>query len=377
MEKFTSKICGAVTALVAMFCLFSCNPEPKATDVEFSYATFTADEGEENAYISVYLMQSPEKFPVVVDMEVEMTAGRDAEGKELALNDVIEFVETDKTYTATSTGARTATITGVEVTYSTYNQKVYFNVKQNDYLQSETITIEFRLTKVDGSKMGNIQNTTLTIIDDEKAPLVKVGYYKTLYTAPADATREGAGSFWLRLQKVGKYKYVASEWFGLSRPRLLGTYAPENNTISFDGTDYDHLLWQEATADDEKPFEPINAFQNDTIWGNAYDVQGRITQILQMRGAGSNGLGSIVLTTEEIAENAKGVVLSIDAPCGFDIYNYDSDRHIKGSLEGTYDAMERSESMTFSTTNYDDASAAPSTRSGAITPFAFGGWDVK
>ena len=377
MEKFISKIGWVVVALCATLSLASCNPEPNFTDVEFSYTTFDSNEGEENDYISVYLMQSPYKFPVVVDMDVEMVKGKNAKGEELTLVDVIEFIETDQTYTVTSDSSnpRKATITGVEVTYSTYNKRIYFNTKQNDFLQGETVEIVFTLTRVDGSNMGSVKSTTLTIVDDEKAPLVKVGYYKTLYTAPTDATREGAGAFWLRLQKVGKYDYVASEWFGLSRPRLLGTYNPANNTITFDGTDYDHVLWAEATAKDEKPFKPISAFQNDTIWGNKYDVQGRITEIIQMRGAGESGTEPIVLTTEEIAENASGLVLSIDTPCGFNLYNYNSDTGIKGAMVGVYDAMERSNSMTFSTTNYDEETRSLEPRSN--TPFPFSGWAAK
>ena len=151
MKKLV-KLCGwMAVVLLALTAATSCKSEPEKTDVEFSYATFDCDEGEKEAYISVYLMYSPYKLPVVVDMEVEMTGGKDAAGNDLALDDVIEFIETDKSYTVTKTGDRTAKIEGVEVTYSTYNQKVYFNAKQNDFLQNETITLKFTLTKVDGS----------------------------------------------------------------------------------------------------------------------------------------------------------------------------------------------------------------------------------
>lgn len=376
MEKFISKICSVAAALVAMLAI-SCTTEPNATDVEFSYPTFDCDEGEDNAYISVYLMQSPYKFPVVVDMEVEMTEGKDSDGNDLVLDDVIEFITTDKSYTVTKTGDRTATITGVEVTYSTYNQKVYFNAKPNDYLQDETIAINFKLTRVDGSEMGNIKNTVLTIVDDEKAPLVKVGYYDTKYTAPADATREGNGQFYMSLEKVDKYKYVASGLFGLSRPRLLGEYSPADNTIVFDGTDYDHILWQKKSQQDvennvegAKLFVPVNAFRNDTIWAAAYNSQNKVTQVLQLRGETISGKQVIRMTTEEIAENSNGVVLSIDTSCGFDIYNYDAEKGLKGSLAGTYDAMESSSSMVFSKTNYESE-----TRSAVLcAPYPFGEW---
>lgn len=385
MEKFISKICWIVVATLAALSLASCNPEPKTTDVEFSYPTFDSNEGEEGAYISVYLMQSPEKFPVVVDMDVEMVDGKglDADGNQLTLDDVIDFIETDQTYTVNdSSDPRKATITGVEVTYSAYNQKVYFNVKQNDFLQKETIEIKFTITRVEGSNMGNVTETILTIVDDEKAPLVRVGYYDTTYTAPADATRQEKGQFYMRVQKVDKYNYVASELFGLPRPRLLGRYEPTNNTIVFDGTDYDHKLWHEKSKEmaetDENAtiFQPINAFQNDTIWANAYNKEGKVTQILKLRGKETTGGGQeIVMTTEAIEENSRGVILSIDTPCGFDIYDYNEANNKVGEKIGTYDAMEKSTSMIFSDTNYEEAE----TRNlmPQYAPFPFGGWVIE
>ncbi len=362
---------GVVAATV------SCNPEPDATDLEFSYSTFSADEGVEESYISVYLMETPYKFPVVVDMEVDMKSGMDAEGNMLALSDVIEFITTDQTYTVTldPNDSRKAKIEGVEVTYTNYNKKVYFSTKDNDYLQKETIAIEFRLTKVDGSEMGSMTSTTLTIVDNEKAPAVKVGYYDTTYEAPADATREGRGQFYMRLQKVGKYDYVASELFGLPRPRLLGTFDPEAKTLTFDGTDYDHKLWAEATAEDENPFQPINAFQNDTLWANSYNSDDVVTSVLKLRGSMVDGKEVIVMTTEEIEENAKGVLLSIDTACGWDIHSYNNG--IVGlSPIGVYDSMESSESMTFSTTNYPTEVGA--TRSATTNhPMPFSAWQIE
>lgn len=338
----------------------SCKDEPKRTDVEFSYPTFDCDEGEKNAYISVYLMYTPYKFPVVVDMEVEMKSGKDAAGNELVLDEVIEFIETDKSYTVTKTGDRTAKIEGVEVTYSTYNQKVYFNAKQNDFLQNEDIVIEFRLTQVDGSNVGSITSTKLSIVDDEKAPLVKIGYYDTTYTPAENAQRSDKGQFYLRLQKVGKYEYVASEWFGLSRPRLLGKYDPEANTITFDGTDYDHVIWAEKIAKMEDGnehkvnFTPVSAFQNDTIWGYSYNEAGKLNKILRMYGAGANGTDPIVMTTEAIGENKDGVILSINTECGFTIYSFDADTNKVGAEAGIYDGMTQSENMIFSKTNYEE-----------------------
>ncbi len=352
MMKKMVKLAGVVVATMGlMLTVVGCNPEPATTDLEFSYSTYSTNEGEKGDYISVYLMQTPYKFPVVVDMTVELKSGKDANEKSLVLDDVIEFVTTDQTYTVNKISDTMAEIKGVEVTYSDYNKRVYFNAKDNDYLQKETITLLFSLTKIDGSEKGSIDTTTLTIVDDEKAPLVKVGYYDTRYTAPTDATREGRGQFYLRLQKVGKYEYVVSELFGLPRPRLLGVFDPEKRTLTFDGTDYDHLLWAEKTAEDEKPFVPINAFQNDTIWGAAYNKDKVPTQVLKLRGSQVDSKEVIVMTTEEIAENANGVILSIDTPCGYDIYPYNNEM-VGSVLSGTYDAMEGSESMTFSTTNY-------------------------
>lgn len=367
MEKITRFGGWFLMMLWAFGALTSCKAEADATDLEFGYATFEGEEGADNEYVSVYLMETPYKYPVVVDLEVEMLTGKDHQGQELMLDDVLEFVVTDQSYTVTKTGDRTAKIENIEVTYSGYNQKVLFNCHDNDYLQGETITIEFRLSKVEGTEMGSIKSTILTIVDDEKAPLVRVGYYDTRYTAPEEATNAHKGGFYVRLQKVGKYEYVASELFGLSRPRLLGIYNPEERTITFDGTDYDHILWELEA--------PVNAFQNDTIWGASYNKDGVATQILRLRGAGADGTEPIVMTTEEIMENARGELLSIDTPCGFDIYSFDAATNTAEERVGVYDAMERSESMTFSDTDYP----AEETRSllEALSPTPFGGWMIN
>lgn len=360
MKKLV-KLCGwMAVVLLALTAATSCKSEPDKTDVEFSYATFDCQEGEKNAYISVYLMYSPYKFPVLVDMEVEMISGKDAAGNDLVLDDVIEFIETDKSYTVTKTGDRTAKIEGVEVTYSTYNQKVYFNAKQNDFLQNEDVVIEFKLTQVDGSNIGSITSTKLTVVDDEKAPLVKIGYYNTAYTPAEGAERADKGQFYLRLQKVGKYEYVASEWFGLSRPRLLGNYDPEAKTITFDGTDYDHVIWEQKIAELEEgneykvDFTPVSAFQNDTIWGYSYNEAGKLNKVLRMYGAGADGTAPIVMTTEAIEENKDGVILSIDTECGFEIYSFNADTNKAGAKAGIYDGMTQSDSMIFSKTNYEE-----------------------
>lgn len=366
MKKFSHIAGRLLVALVATLVAYSCNPEPQPTDLEFSYPTFDCDEESERDYISVYLMYSPEKFPVVVTIEVEMTGGIDYSGRELALKDVIKFDETDQTYSVRETGDRTAIIENVEVTYTDYNKKIYFSTPDIPGLQQETVKIVFRLKEVDGSAIGSVDETTLTIVDDEKAPLIKVGYYDTTYTSPAEAERQEKGQFYLRLQKVDKYKYVASEFFGLSRPRLLGTYDPEECTLSFDGTDYDHELWEVK--------EPINAFENDTIWGYDYNHNGIITKVLRMRGSGASGKEPIVFKTEKIDENTTGVLLEIESACGFDILDYTTARPVVG----VYDAMEHSSSMLFSKTNYDEEEEATRTNiQQHSTPIPFGSWRIE
>lgn len=356
---------GLVASLLLVVAMASCSAEPRATDLEFGYKTFNANEGSDNGYISVYLMGTPYKYPVVIDIEVEMATGKDNNGRELTLDEVVKFKVEDVEYTVTKTGDRTAKIENVEVTYKNYNRRIYFEALDNDFLQGEKVTINFRLTRVDGSEVGSIKETTLTIVDDEKAPLLSVGYYKTNYDAPAEALSPSKGGFYLRLQKVGKYDYIASGWWGLERPRLLGKFDPEECTLSFDGTDYDHILWELK--------EPINAFRNDTIWAYSFTNNSGVKQILRMRGAGDSGLEPIVLSTEQIEENAKGLVVSIDTPCGMDIYNFNPLTGEVGDFAGIYDAMERSNSMTFSTTNYEEEG----TRGTIDTPRPFGNWSIN
>ena len=56
MKKIV-KYAGLLTAILGMMALAaSCNPEPDATDLEFSYTSFQTGEGS-NGYISVYLMK--------------------------------------------------------------------------------------------------------------------------------------------------------------------------------------------------------------------------------------------------------------------------------------------------------------------------------
>lgn len=367
MEKII-KVLGLVATLVVGVVMASCSADPKATDLEFSYKSFSYDEGSDGGYVSVYLMQSPYKYPVVVDMEVEMLSGKDNLGGTLNLDDVLTFNTTDKSYTITQTSPRTATIENVEVTYANYNQRVLFDCHDNDYLQNETITLEFRLTKVDGSEKGSITSTIVTIVDDEKAPRIRTGYYDTTYDAPADATRQQKGQFYLSLSKVGKYEYVASGWFGLNRPRLVGQYDPEAKTLTFDGTDYDHQLWELK--------EPVSAFQNDTIWAYNYEG-GAITQVLRLRGAGAEGNDPIVLSTEEIAQDAQGLLLSIDNECGVEIRTFNASTSTAGAVVGIYDSMPKSKTLEFSETNYPSEAAATKASANTTTrPTPFHSWSI-
>lgn len=366
MNIIAKKRLWLVASLLLAAATIGCNPEPDATDLEFSYATFECAEGSENGYVSVYLMESPYKYPVVVDMSVEMTSGRNNLGEELTIDDVLTFEVTDTSYTVEQTSPRTAKIKGLEVTYTNYSSKVKFKSIDNDYLQNETITFTFKLDSVEGSEMGTTTSTVLTIVDDEKAPRVKSGYYLATYDSPADATNTQKGSFYLMLDKVGKYEYVASNWFGLQRPRLLGIYNPEDCTITFDGTDYDQQLW--------KLEAPVNAFENDTIWANKYE-SGKIVEILRMRGAGDDGKGAIVLSTEAIEENSNGVALSIDTTCGFDIYAFDAESNTATAAVGIYDRLEGIVPITFSKTNYPEESTRIIGTPSAL-PSPFSGWAI-
>jgi len=339
--------------------LVACKSTPDATSVSFSAATYSYQEGNESAYLQLRSANTPYYYPIKVNVSVTMTAGKDASGNELKLSDVITFVETDKPYTVTVTGDRTATITGAEVTYANYD-KILFKTKDNDYLQNETVKITFAIISVEGSEIGSTKQTVLTIVDDEYAPKIKPGYYKTDYTPLAGAISATKGQFYLRLQKTDKYKYVASGWFGLSRPRLVGVFDPAACTLTFDGTDYEHLALE----------NPVNAFQNDTIWW--YDHE--MTKVLKFHGSGVSGLEPIVIKTENIAENTSGVIVDCSSLCGFDIYDYSSATGL-GAKYGVWDGFNTAE-FTFSKTNYTKAPAAAKSAS-TTGPIPFNNWTLK
>lgn len=206
---------------------------------------------------------------------------------------------------------------------------IYFYMIDNEELQEYVPAIEFTLesTSTPKAPLAKPNYTIIRITDDEKAPRLASGEYQTKYTAPeeADVQREESGYFPLTLAKTGKYEYVAYGWFGLNRPRLIGTFDPEAQTITFDGADYD-LSTDEVT---------ISAF------GRAYyynDME--MNEVLVFRGAGSDGRQPIVLSTESIGVNETGYLTESATEAAFDIHvhNKNNDK-LLGELLGVYDEM--------------------------------------
>lgn len=364
MKHFKSLI----IALLAALTMTACAEGPETPDVSFAYSTYSYTEGYDGCYVAVYQMESPYQWPVEVTLRGEVIEGKSNTGAEFGWADIVEFEIDDEQpeYTVRNIDNKTFEISGVKVTYSEYNKKIFFKSKPNDFLQSETIRIKFTITAVSGSTIGSSNTTTLTIVDDEKAPLIKTGYYKTDYTPLADAANPKAGSFYLRLYKTDKYEYVATGWFGLSRPRLVGTFDPKEQTLTFDGTDYDHLQW---FSKDEEAENRISAFENDTLW--AYSAENKvIKQVLKFYGSGTSGKEPIVIKTDKIEENASGFLVEVTGKCGWDIWNFDAASGKVTSAVGTWDGMDRSTKMTHSSTDYEVQTQSRSEASGSPTPFA-------
>ena len=226
--------------------------------------------------------------------------------------------------------------------------------------------MEFEIVAVKGSTIGSSKKTTLTLVDDEKAPLIKVGYYNTEYTPLVGAINAKSGSFYLRLYKTDKYEYVTSGWFGLNRPRLVGTFDPEAQTLTFDGTDYDHRRW---FAKEGEEVNRVNAFENDTLW--AYSREGDVVkQILKFYGGGASGKEPIVIKTDKIEENASGYLVEITGECGFQIWNYDSAKKATTTFAGTWDGLDGSTKMTHSESNYEVDTQSRSVGTDYPTPFS-------
>lgn len=362
-----------IIALGALVAMTACSKSPATPDVSFAYSTYSYSEGYDGCYVAVYQMESPYEFPVEVNLHGKVIAGKDHLGNKLKWTDIIEFeIDADEPeFTVTNIDDKNFEISGVQVTYTEYNKKVFFKSKANDYLQNETIKIEFTITDVKGSTIGSSKTTIVTIVDDEKAPLIKTGFYKTDYTPLADAHKTTSGSFYLRLYKTDKYEYVATGWFGLSRPRLVGQFDPEAQTLTFDGTDYDHTQWFDK---EDEIANRVNAFENDTLWG--YSVEEDIVkQVLKFYGSGARGKEPIVIKTDKIEENASGFLVEIEGSCGFDIWNYDAESHKATSFVGTWDGMEKSTKMTHSSTDYEVEGASRGALGTYPTPFSQ--WELR
>lgn len=362
-----------ILLLGSLVALGSCSKSPDTPDVSFAYSTYSYTEGFDNCYIAVYQMESPYEWPVEVSLHGKVTSGTDNLGRELGWKDIIVFDEdylAEEGYTVSDINAKEFLISGVTVTYTEYNKKIYFESKGNDWLQGSNITITFTITNVKGSNKGSSDTTTVSIVDDEKAPLIKTGYYETTYTPLADALKPEAGKFYLRLYKTDKYTYVSEGWFGLNRPRLVGTFKPEEQTLTFDGTDYDHTVWFDA---EEEIGNRVNAFENDSIW--TYNKSEDGIKILRMRGSGHNGTGPIVIKTDKIEQDASGYLVECTTDCGFDIMgNYNAETGKANRFVGVWDGMERSDKMVHSSTNYPTETSRSAI--GKATPRPFSQWVI-
>ena len=62
-----------------------CNPEPKEASVEFASKTYGYAENQVYGYIGLMELNSPEQFPVVVDVKATFKAGKDDKGNTLTL----------------------------------------------------------------------------------------------------------------------------------------------------------------------------------------------------------------------------------------------------------------------------------------------------
>ena len=357
-----------ILTLAALATMSACSRGPETPDVSFAYSTYSYTEGYGSCYVAVYQMESPYEFPVVVTLQGKVTAGKNNLGESYKWTDIIDFeieANEEEVYTVRSIDDTTFEISGVLVTYSEYNKKIYFKSLVNDYLQKESIEMEFKIIAAEGSNIGTSDTTTVYIVDDEDAPLIKTGYYKTDYEVLGGVENSKAGSFYLRLYKTDKYEYVASGWFGLTRPRLVGVFDPEAQTLTFDGTDYDHLQWFD---DEEEAENRINAFNNDTLYG--YKAEGGITtQILRFHG-GRGGKGPIVISTDKIEENASGFLVECTSECGFEIWDFDAEKNKATYRAGTWDGMIKSTSMTHSSTNYEVSTQSRGSVESAPVPFS-------
>ncbi len=208
---------------------------------------------------------------------------------------------------------------------------IYFYVLNNTELQSELPAIQFTLTGTNkaAAPIGKPDYTIVRITDDEKAPRLASGQYEATYTVDpsVEVQREQSGYFPLTLAKIGKYEYVAFGWFGVSRPRLIGTFDPEAQTLTFSGKDYD-----QSSSQNE-----VSAF------GQAYYYNSlEMDEVLVFRGAGSDGKQPIVIETDLIGVNETGYITVSATDAGFDRYEYDKSsdgQSAVGAFLGVYDQM--------------------------------------
>lgn len=281
--------------------MVSCAKEATAPYVGFGSSTYSVAETASESSVPLRLYNSPYKFPVKVNVSVETAC-------DYPLDQMITYDQTE----------------GFEIEYDN-STRFYFTPIDNDFLNADRFEFTVTITSVDGADIGTTSKTTITIVDDELAPRLTSGTYTV--------TNPESGSFSLKLVKVGKYKYVAYNWFGLDRPRLLGTFDPEASTLTFDGTDYTDYV---ASNDDVMAF------------GRAYyfDSVDR-SSVLVFRGSGVDGKQPIVIATEKVAQDASGSPVSALSSCAFDVYGYDVEQSAVLSFKSTSAAMETGAKFAF------------------------------
>ena len=130
MKHFKSLI----IALLAALTMTACAEGPETPDVSFAYSTYSYTEGYDGCYVAVYQMESPYQWPVEVTLRGEVIEGKSNTGAEFGWADIVEFEIDDEQpeYTVRNIDNKTFEISGVKVTYSEYNKKIFFKSKPND-----------------------------------------------------------------------------------------------------------------------------------------------------------------------------------------------------------------------------------------------------
>lgn len=314
---------GFVKALILSLCVVlvfgRCSEEQEYAEVGFSALNISWAEDDSLGNVSLKLTGAdPVLLPVVVDVEFEP----------VDVNGNLDEIEYDK-------------ITGWEV-YPDSVTKIPFLIKDNDVLNEKPFRFKVKLIAASDAALGSINSCTVTITDDEKAPRINTGSYDLKYDVEGlNALRDGAGEFELKLAKTGKYEYVAYNWFGMQRPRLVGVFDPEAKTLTFDGTDYDGPVFKEddskvATDDDEESF---NAFAQAY-----YSWNTEMTEAMVFMGSGADGKEPIVFTTDELVVNESGDITGLAAgvKCAYIICKYEAkagEPGVIGEQIAIYDQM--------------------------------------